>query len=238
MLLARSLKHGQRVQAIVDALVLAGLPLALIFCAVYQIKASALITFTVALGALGIYFIGWEHSRPALRQVMPPVVLASVASAGRIVCVALPNIQPVTAICVICGAVFGRRSGFMCGALSALVSNCFLGQGIWTPWQMYAWGLVGYLAGVFFCGRSASVPSRYQKVLVCVYGFAASFLFGALMNTWSAVGFVHPITWQVLVAVYGAGFVFDMAHALSTVVFLALLYVPWSSRLTRVAKRL
>ena len=36
---------------------------------------------------------------------------------------------------IICGMAFGRESGFLCGSLSAVVSNFFFGQGPWTPFQ-------------------------------------------------------------------------------------------------------
>ena len=75
---------------------------------------------------------------------MPTVVLAALAAAGRILFAPIPDFKPVSAIAIIAGVAFGRKSGFMVGSLAALASNFFFGQGVWTPWQMYAWGLVGY----------------------------------------------------------------------------------------------
>ena len=72
----------------------------------------------------------------------------AVASAGRVVFNFLPQIQPVTAIVIIMGVYCGKQTGFLTGSLCALVSNLFLGQGPWTPFQMLAWGLVGVLAAV------------------------------------------------------------------------------------------
>ena len=43
--------------------------------------------------------------------------------------------------------VLGGQNGFVIGAITALVSNIFLGQGPWTPWQMYAWGMVSLSVG-------------------------------------------------------------------------------------------
>lgn len=48
---------------------------------------------------------------------------------GRILFAPIPDFKPVSAICIIAGAVFGKHSGFMVGALAALCSNFFFGQG-------------------------------------------------------------------------------------------------------------
>jgi energy-coupling factor transport system substrate-specific component len=219
------------VKGILEIFALVAAPFALGICAFCQVGSAAILTFLVALVAIAVMFASWEKSRPALRQIMPCVVLAALAAAGRIVFAAVPNVQPVTAIVIICGIVFGRKSGFMCGAIAALVSNCFLGQGAWTPWQMYTWGLVGYIAGVFFSRGVRHVS------LVCVYGFIASFVYGFILNTWTLVGFMQGTGIAAALGVYVAGFTFDLAHACSTVVFLALLYAPWSRKLTRIKRK-
>lgn len=110
-------------------------------------QAAGLMMLVVAL-VIAFFFAGYEASRPGLRQIMPTLVLAALAAAGRIVFGPIPDFKPVSAIAIIAGATLGRRNGFMVGALAALTSNFFFGQGMWTPWQMYAWGLVGYLGGV------------------------------------------------------------------------------------------
>lgn len=71
--------------------------------------------------------------------------------------------------------------------------------------------------------------------VVLAYGFVASFAFGLIMNTWTLVGFTGPVSWESAAIVYGAGFAFDIMHALSTVAFLALMYVPLRKKLDRIA---
>ena len=129
-----------RILALLEVPALVAVPLVLGACAYFQVEQGALLTVIVAFAAVGVFFASFEASRPALRQIMPTV--------GRVLFAPIPDFKPVSAICILAGAVFGRRSGFLVGALAALVSNFFFGQGPWTPWQMYAWGLVGYLAGV------------------------------------------------------------------------------------------
>lgn len=204
-------------------------PATLGLCAYFQIEQSALLSVMVALCALGLFFAGFEASKPHLRHIMPIVVLAALAAAGRILCAPLPDCKPVSAICIMAGSVFGRRSGFMVGALAALVSNFFFGQGPWTPWQMYAWGLIGYLAGVL-----ADRGLLKRRGVLYTFGFLSALLYGLILNGWYVVGFVHPFTWMGAVGAFAAAAVFDGVHGVATVVFLALLYAPWQRKLERI----
>ncbi|MEG2211474.1 MAG: ECF transporter S component [Raoultibacter sp.] len=210
--------------------ILIAVPLTLGLCAVFQFDQTALLTLIVVVAALVVFFANFEASRPALRQIMPTVVLAATAAAGRILFAPIPSFKPVSALCILAGVVFGRRSGFMVGALAALVSNFFFGQGPWTPWQMYSWGLVGYCAGVLADhGCFEAHPS-----ILYGYGFASSLLYGFILNSWFIVGFVHPITFPSAFAAYAAGFPFDCVQGISTVLFLAVLYRPWKRKLERI----
>lgn len=221
-----------RVLRTLEPVALVAVPVVLALCAYFQVEQGALLTVVAALGAVAVFFASFEVQRPALRQVMPTVVLAALAAAGRMLFAPFPDVKPVSAICIVAGAVFGRRCGFMVGALAALVSNFFFGQGPWTPWQMYAWGLVGYVAGML----AARGWLDRTPVLLC-YGFASALLYGLLLNGWYVVGFAHPITWPAVLAAYGAGLPFDLVHGASTVVFLAVLFVPWRRKLTRIKRK-
>lgn len=211
---------------------LAAVLAALAFGAVAQFDQTALLSLGVVVGALVVFFARFETSKPALRQIMPTVVLAALAAAGRILFAALPDFKPVSAIAIIAGAAFGRQAGFMVGALAALVSNLFFGQGPWTPWQMYAWGLIGYFAGVL-----ADRGAFERRPVLYVYGFTAPLLYGFLLNSYYIVGFVHPLTWQTALLAYGAGLPFDLVHGAATVVFLAVLYQPWRKKLDRIKRK-
>ncbi len=237
---------------------LVAVPVVLLIVAFFQVDPAALLTFVVALVAVAVFLVGFETSHPTLRQIMPTVVLAAIAAAGRILFYPVPSFQPVSAICVVAGAMFGRRSGFMTGALAALTSNFFFGQGAWTPWQMYAWGLIGYVAGIladhgmFDCllpsrkttsdaVRPAPVsprpPSRRFRprvLAIYAYGFIATMLYGLLLSTWTFVGFIRPLTWESALLTYGAGVSFDLIHAGSTVIFLLVIYAPWRRKLERI----
>ena len=215
-----------------EAAALLAVPIVLATCALFGEERSAALTLAVAAGSLAVFVGGYERSRPGLRQIMPTVVLAALAAAGRIVFAPIPDFKPVSAICILAGVCLGRRDGFMVGALAALTSNFFFGQGPWTPWQMYAWGLVGYLAGVL---EDAGALKRRGAVLA--FGFLSAMLYGLLLNGWYVIGFVHPLTWPPVLAAFAAGFPLDCVHGVATVVFLAALFVPWRRKIDRVVAK-
>lgn len=219
----------RRIEA--PALVLA--PISFAILTIWQVDQSAVLSMLVALACVAIMFASFEVSRPQLRQIMPIVVLSALAAAGRIIFAVIPNVQPVSAITIIAGVVFGRRSGFMVGALSMLISNFYLGQGPWTPWQMYGFGLMGYVAGAL-----ADHGAFEKKPALYAYAFLAPILeYGFLLNSWYLIGYVHPITWESAVLAYGAALPLDVAHAVSCVVFLFVLYAPWQRKLERIKRK-
>ncbi|MDN5344639.1 MAG: energy-coupling factor transport system substrate-specific component, partial [Clostridia bacterium] len=106
-----------------------------------------LLASVIIIMALGLLYWGFEQGRVSTREVAVIAMLGTIAAVGRVPFAGLPNIQPTTFMVIISGFVFGSRAGFMVGSTAALVSNFFLGQGPWTPWQMFAWGLAGTTAG-------------------------------------------------------------------------------------------
>lgn len=215
--------------AVLEAVALTTPAVAMVACTVVGVEQTALLTLVVVLAALALFFSVYERRRPRLRETMPVAVLAALAAAGRILFAPFPDVKPVSAIAIVAGASFGRQSGFMVGALAALVSNFFFGQGPWTPWQMYAWGLVGYGAGLLARSRLFSHTAG-----VCAYGFLACLGYGFILNLWSILGFFHPQTASEALAVYAAALPFDIAHGIATVAFLLILYAPWRRKIARV----
>src|SRR3954454_23166544 len=127
--------------------------------------------------ALAIGFPWYERSHPSARILALVGALAALAVVGRIAFAALPNVKPTTDIVFFSGYALGGAPGFAVGALAALVSNFFFGQGPWTPWQMAGWGLVGVLGALLALG----VRNAGRLSLAATCGFAG-ILYGALLN--------------------------------------------------------
>ena len=91
---------------------LAAVLAALAFGAVAQFDQTALLSLGVVVGALVVFFARFETSKPALRQIMPTVVLAALAAAGRILIAAQPDFNPHTPISNNAGDAFGSQPRF------------------------------------------------------------------------------------------------------------------------------
>ena len=221
-----------RALAALEIPALLAVPTAMVALALAGVPATAGLTLAVALLALGLLFASFEASRPALRQLMPTAVLAAVAAAGRVLFAPLPDVKPVSAIAILAGAALGRRSGFVVGAVAALASNVFFGQGPWTPWQMYAWGLVGYVGGVLGeRGLLDRAPALY------VWGFASGLVYGLILNGYHVLGYVQPLTWESALLACAASLPLDVTHGIATVAFLAAIWLPWGRAIRRVVAK-
>jgi energy-coupling factor transport system substrate-specific component len=190
--------------------------------------ALSLLLLAAALLVAGAAWL--EAGLGASKTLVLVATLAAAAAAGRVLFAAIPGVQPVTVITVAAGAALGARAGFGVGALAALASNFFLGQGPWTPWQMLAWGACG-VAGAL---AAPLIRRRFAFVLLC---FVLGFAFSSLMDVWEWYSF-YPHTWTALTVQLGRGFWFDAAHAVGNVV-IALVAGPELRRLLeRYARRL
>lgn len=96
------------------------------------------------------FILVFDKKKPQARELVPIAVMAAIGVVGRTVfeIIPLPNFKPCSAIIIITAVAFGPEAGFLTGALTGFVSNFIFGQGPWTPWQMFTWGLVGFLAGI------------------------------------------------------------------------------------------
>ena len=92
-------RAAARLLALLEVPALAAVPLVLGVCAYFQVEQGALLTVVVAFAAVGVFFASFEASRPALRQIMPTVVLAASATSAANVrsCVARPTVAPACA---------------------------------------------------------------------------------------------------------------------------------------------
>lgn len=192
---------------------------------------QAALALLLAAFALLVAGFAWLETGPgSAKEIALVATLAGAAAAGRVLFGAVPGVQPVTVIAVAAGAALGARAGFAVGALAALVSNFFLGQGTWTPWQMLAWGGCGAIGALL----APLLRGRISFAALCL---VLGFVFSTLMDLWLWLSF-YPHTWEALAVVLGRGIWFSAAHAAGNVV-LALVAGPELRRLLeRYARRL
>jgi energy-coupling factor transport system substrate-specific component len=174
-----------------------------------------LASFGLLALVLAIGFAWYERSHPSARTLALVATLAALAVVGRIAFAPLPNVKPTTDIVLLAGYVLGGAPGFMVGAVSALASNLFFGQGPWTPWQMGAWGLCGLLgAALAMLGRR-----RLRRVPLALWCGTAGLAFGAIMDFSTWVTFTGQHTLAQYLAISGVSLSFNLAHAVGNVLF-------------------
>ncbi len=161
-----------------------------------------------------LVFISYERRNTSLKEISLIATLSALAGIGRVPFAALPNVQPTTFLVIVSGYVLGPRYGFVVGALATLVSNTFLGHGPWEPWQMIAWGLVGFSSGLI--GRVKKKPSR---LFLSVFAFCWGFAFDYMMNLWHWLFFIYPLNLKSFIAINAASFYLDMMHATGNFIF-------------------
>jgi energy-coupling factor transport system substrate-specific component len=178
---------------------------------------------------------GWyERTRPPARVLALVATLAALAVVGRLAFAAIPNVKPTTDIVLFAGYALGAVPGFVVGAIAALVSNIFMSQGPWTPWQMTGWGAVGVGGAVlarFLRGRE---PNRWLLAGVCgVAGLA----FGAWMDLYQLTLAAHQDLDSYL-ALSATSLPYNLAHAIGNVVFCLLIGPVFIRALRRYRRRL
>lgn len=181
--------------------------------AVWQLASAGMLLAVLAAG-----FAWFERSRPPARVASAVAVLVAFAVVGRIVFAPFPNVKPTTDIVIIAGFVMGAEPGLIVGALTALVSNFFFGQGPWTPWQMAAWALCGLLGAAL----AAAAGGRMGRLPLALCCGAAGLIYGVVLNFGSAVnlGGSDVIASFWVYSVQSAPF--DAAHAIGNFVFFML----------------
>lgn len=177
------------------------------------------------------FVLVFESKKPKARELIIIAVLCAMGVAGRSAFFMLPQFKPVVAIVIIAGIAFGGETGFLVGAVTGFVSNMFFGQGPWTPWQMFAFGIIGFLAGTLF---KKGILRRNKIALTLFGGLSTFFIYGGIMNPASVLIFQNKPTKEMFYLAYLRGIPFDIIHATATVVFLWILSKPMLEKLDRI----
>ncbi len=193
---------------------------------------QAAVIVMLAITLLG-GFTWYERSRPPSQVVALVAALAAISVAGRVAFSPIPNVVPSTDIALIAGYTLGGAPGFAVGALTGLVSNFWLGQGPWTPWQMAGWGLTGIFGAVLAAGTGRHM-GRLSLAVACAF---TGFAYGALLDFSVMFGFGGEQSLDRYLAISARGLPFNVAHAAGNAA-LALVAGPAMVRmLTRYRRR-
>lgn len=191
-------------------------------------KQYAWISLCICVVACIPFFLSFENSKSGTREMIIISVMSALGVVGRMAFTALPGFKPVTAIVILTAIYFGSEAGFITGALTAVISNFYFGQGPWTPFQMFAWGMTGLIAGIF------AKHLKKSLIIEAIYGAFCGVLFSLLMDVWTAMWIDGTFNWaRYLVAILtSAGF--TALYAGSNAIFILILGKPVGLILERV----
>lgn len=191
-------------------------------------KHYALASLLVTLMALVVFSCGFERRKTGTRRMVLIAVMTALSVLGRFIFSVIPAFKPITAVVVITAMYIGGEAGFLTGALSALISNFYFGQGPWTPFQMLSWGLIGLFAGML------SKTLRKNRVLLSLYAVCSGMLYSVIMDIWTVLWYNGSFDASLYMAAVAAALPHAIMYAVSNVVFLNLIARPFGEKLERV----
>ena len=179
------------------------------------------------------FFLAFEGRKPQARELVVVAVLCALAVAGRVV-IPIPNFKATYAIIMLSAIAFGPETGFLIGAMTALASNFFFGQGPHTPWQMMAYGTAGLIAGFAYqkkwLKRKPMHMALFGAVLIIV-------IIGPILDTCTVFLLQSELTAAGAAAQYLSGLPVNISQAAATFLVLRFLGEPMLEKLDRVKVR-
>lgn len=170
----------------------------------------------------------FEHQQMGTRLLVFLAVIVALGVLGRVPLAAIPNVQLTSFVVLVSSVSLGPELGFVSGSTMALVSNLFLGQGPWTPWQMLAWGVMGLLTGLF---RKSTLKDQLWWMVI--WGALWGLWFGWILDLWYALAYVHPLRPASFFLSFASSFPFDALHAATNAISILVLYRPWHRLMDR-----
>ena len=191
----------KRSQIVMFVMLLVVIPATLLLGMKLPGRSYYLLSAIVAIEILIPFFMAFEGQKPQPRELVTVAVMAALVTIAR-VAVPLPSFKPTYAVIMLTGIAFGPETGFIVGALGALGSDFFYGQGPFTPWQMMAYGMAGLLSG--FAYQRNWLPRKNWVMGVFCFVCVVT-LIGPLLDTSTVVIIATTFTWENMLPIYASG---------------------------------
>ena len=183
-----------------------------------------IICLGMACMALLFFLTGFEKRKTGGRRMVIVSVMTALCIVGRFI----PLFKPVTALTIITATYLGGEAGFLVGALSALLSNFYFGQGPWTPFQMLAWGFIGLIAGWM------ATPLQKHRWFLLIFGVVMGAAYSLIMDVWNVLWYAGGLDWSLYAASVATALPHTILYAVSNFVFLNFLARPFGEKMERI----
>lgn len=194
---------------------------------IFDRKKHIIISLAVAVSALLLFAAGFEKKSTGSRRLVIVAVMTALCFAGRFI----PFLKPIAALSIITALYLGGEAGFLVGALSAILSNFYFGQGPWTAFQMLAWGLIGLFAGLL------SPYLKKHRLLLILYGALAGIAYSMIMDIWTVLWYAEKFSFTLYKGALVTAVPYTISYAVSNVLFLYVLAPSFGKKLQRIKKK-
>ncbi|MBR4363102.1 MAG: ECF transporter S component [Ruminococcus sp.] len=191
---------------------------------VFDQKRHIIISLAIAVMALLLFAAGFERKTTGSRRLVIVSVMTALCFAGRFI----PFLKPISALTIITALYLGGEAGFLVGAMTAVLTNFYFGQGPWTAFQMLAWGLIGFIAGLL------AEPLKRKKALLLIYGALAGVGYSLIMDIWTVLWYAEGFSVKLYLGAIVTAIPYTLSYAVSNVLFLAVLAKPFGEKLDRI----
>ena len=163
-----------------------------------------------------------------VRYMVLVAALGALAAVSRAAFAPLEQFKPIASVVIVSGICLGAEGGFAVGALGMFASNMYFSQGPWTPWQMLAMGMVGFISGLVFHRH------RPNRIVLAIYGLVVTaVIYGVIVDLSTVVMTYDKPTLGQVITTLAMGFYFNVIHGLSSFVFLLIIGNRFIKRLDR-----
>lgn len=181
--------------------------------------------------AFAVFFFCYEKKKPQAREMVTLAVMSALAIAARTAFAVIPFFKPMMGIIMITGMAFGAGAGFLTGTVTGFVSNFIFGQGPWTPWQMFAYGIGGALAGIL---AKKGIIHEEKKLMTAISGYVIiQLVVGPILDVCSLFTMGNTVNTAWIGSVLISGFIPNAIHGAATFLTLFLLCKPMMEKLNR-----
>lgn len=178
------------------------------------------------------FFVSFENRRPQARELITLAVMCAIAVVSRAAFIWIGNFKPIGGIIMITAMAFGPQAGFMTGAISIIVSDIIFGQGPWTPWQMFAFGMLGFISGLMARG---GILKEEKPLKNAVIGFILMvILVGPILDTCALFMIPQAVNAEAALSIYLAGIPVNVSQGIAVFICVLILTKPIMDKLNRI----
>lgn len=177
------------------------------------------------------YLLMFKGRKLYVRELATIGALVFIGVLGRLIFAMIPHFKPMCGIIMIAGMALGGPGGFLVGTVTSFCSNIFFGQGQWSPWQMFAYGVGGLLAGWFYRLRIVGKKRLVLTSIIC--GVVVVAVVGPLLDVSTVFSADMGFAPEIFAMYFKSGLPVNIIHGACTMLTVLVMMRPMLNRLDR-----